>query len=231
MYQAQLEKEWRFILGDCRAKVVHLRHQRDHGNRASDARRPARPPARDRPRAARPDDPDSYAALLEPRSRTPRARRLAHPRGPRRADLHVGHHRDAEGRPMLSHGNIIVERERDPPGLHLRTRRPLALVPAVGALLRPDLRAALPGQHGLFHGDQRRRQEPGAESRRGEADDALRRAARLQPPLRRREHADRREAGRHPVALHARHRDRQPQGDRASPSARSTSCCSGSPTI
>src|SRR3989442_308075 len=128
------------------------------------------------------------------------APRAADAGGYRRSHLHVGDHRQTEGRDPLSRQHLLQHQchSRD---LRLHERRPFALVPAMGALLRPDVRAARPGQHGMLHRHQRRRPEPDREPRGREADDPLRRAAHLQSHLRRREQADRRASRDHPGAL------------------------------
>ena len=111
MYQAQLAKEWHFILEDCGAKVVIG---------ATDAivatlrgMQPELPgaPARDRARAARVRRPFLRGA---PGGRTAATGAGGAPvvRRRRRPHLHLRHHRDAEGRdpePRQHH----LERERD----------------------------------------------------------------------------------------------------------------------
>ena len=148
-----------------------------------------------------------------------------HPRHPRHGDLHLGHHRAAQGRDAVPLQRRVDGRGLPPPPRRGAGRVPRHLLPPDGAHRRAHVHP-LPRGDGRLRGHHLPRRRPDRRLRaRGPPADHVRRAARVGEDLRRRAGGPRRRpdqegpvrrggVGRHPDlgAPHARHRHRGGRG-------------------
>ena len=118
--------------------------------------------------------------------------------GHRLLHLHERDHGQSEGRHPLAREHR-VERDGDARRLPDVVDGPLAVVPAVGALVRADGGAARSVLDGRFDGDLRERRQDPRQPRRDEAHAPIQRASHLQQALRGGAEADLDEARLHPV--------------------------------
>ena len=193
MYQAQRPAEWEFILADCAARVVFVANEKTFDGARGDAPAAAGADPRRRPDPARRPTPTPGTRSSPParRSRSRRSRPIRR-RSPASSTRRA---RPASPRARCSrHRNIVSNIARGAPALPALARGALSLVPAVGALVRPDRRAAHAPELRRVAGDQRRAAAAPRQPRRGQADGAGGGAAHLQPDLRGREPRDRRTA-------------------------------------
>ena len=230
MYEAQLAKEWEFIVNDCERRRRSSSRPTTIDEKCKElpregARRSSTSSASTRPEE-RPHELVRGARSRRAR-RTPSPSITPEPEGHRRAS---STRRGTTGNPkgvILSHGNIASNVSAVHEIFPIDGDDRSALVPAVGALVRPDLRAPRAALDGRVASRSCESVDKIVDNlAEVQPDDALQRAAHLQPHLRRRAEAD---GGRSPARSRALFHDgaRAPRrssasGDESLGSARSS---------